>query len=243
MWQFGREDNSKPKETCQPPPPVSAPSCLAVDRPWSSSRTRAGESAACLFDAEERRRAFGRPRIEALPSVGPPPKRRSFAAPRAPVTQHPTVLPTRTHGGRHMPRAVNRTFQRQQPAGRSSQAANPKLLGEDRDETHWVPRAERTPTPTSFLHACPIAPQCIKNGTSTTTPFPPSYHHIPLLPTMFARQLASRAVPAVRGQSRVAAIRAFSATANARIEYPTVEKGQSLWNFTDEENMLRDTGE
>ncbi|RSH88518.1 uncharacterized protein EHS24_001063 [Apiotrichum porosum] len=58
---------------------------------------------------------------------------------------------------------------------------------------------------------------------------------------MFARQLASRAVPAVRGQSRVAAIRAFSATANARIEYPTVEKGQSLWNFTDEENMLRDT--
>jgi hypothetical protein len=60
---------------------------------------------------------------------------------------------------------------------------------------------------------------------------------------MFARQLASRAVPAVRGQSRVAAIRAFSATANARIEYPTVEKGQSLWNFTDEENMLRDTGE
>jgi hypothetical protein len=61
---------------------------------------------------------------------------------------------------------------------------------------------------------------------------------------MFARQLATRAaLPAVRGQARATAARAFSATSIAREDYPTVEKGQSLWNFTEEENMLRDSGE
>jgi len=61
---------------------------------------------------------------------------------------------------------------------------------------------------------------------------------------MFARQLATRALPAaVRGQARAAAVRAFSATSIARDDFPTVEKGQSLWNFTEEENMLRDSGE
>lgn len=58
---------------------------------------------------------------------------------------------------------------------------------------------------------------------------------------MLARQIAARALPAVRGQARATAARAFSASAIARDEFPTVEKGQSLWNFTEEENMLRDS--
>jgi hypothetical protein len=60
---------------------------------------------------------------------------------------------------------------------------------------------------------------------------------------MFSRQLAARAMPAVRGQARATAARAFSATSIAREEFPTVATGQSLWNFTEEENMLRDAGE
>lgn len=54
---------------------------------------------------------------------------------------------------------------------------------------------------------------------------------------MFARSLRT----ATR-VSRVANARAFSATAGRMNDYPTVEKGQSLWNFTEEENMLRDSG-
>lgn len=60
---------------------------------------------------------------------------------------------------------------------------------------------------------------------------------------MFARQIASRATSAVRTQARASAVRAFSVSSVARDEYPTVEKGQALTNFTEEENMLRDSGE
>lgn len=52
----------------------------------------------------------------------------------------------------------------------------------------------------------------------------------------------SRSLRTATRVSRVANARAFSATAGRMNDFPTVEKGQSLWNFTEEENMLRDSG-